>query len=242
MKVLLAALLVATGLLLSGCSGTPKHSNVLIFGTNTKFALDVSQDMTSGVGVTLGYKREEAVWMPLLPNQGDEVGTNCATAECRKYTGNQGSDRDTYSVLASFGSKSRVGADGQQQQPSAQLQGDIAQYFATGLAARELAQSGGAGLVNTQALNLTPEQQMRARLVERGWASDRQTVLQAVRASNPALVDADKMKGLLAKATGEHEISSGAKRRLQAATTLSQVEQALIVFDRDAATLATLTH
>ena len=96
--------------LLLGCSSTPQHTNVLIFGTNTKVALNVSQDPTSGVGVTLGYKRQEAVWMPLLPNQVNAAGTGLqpapCTAEgtCPKFIGDDSQQqKDTYSVLASFG-------------------------------------------------------------------------------------------------------------------------------------------
>jgi hypothetical protein len=50
----------------------------------------------------------------------------------------KGGGADAYSVLASFGMKYEGGS-----------QGKIAQYFATGLAARQLAQSGGAALVNS---------------------------------------------------------------------------------------------
>jgi len=55
-------------LFLSACS--VPHNDVLIFGTNTKFAVDVSASAATG-GVpelTVGYKRQEAVWMPLLVN------------------------------------------------------------------------------------------------------------------------------------------------------------------------------
>ena len=64
------ALIPLTGLLLItlGCA-TPKHTNTLIFGTSTRVAFDVSQDPTGAVGVTLGYKRQEAVWMPLQANE-----------------------------------------------------------------------------------------------------------------------------------------------------------------------------
>lgn len=45
------------------------HNDVLIFGTSTKFALDVSAAVQNA-GIpefTFGYKRLEAVWMPLKP-------------------------------------------------------------------------------------------------------------------------------------------------------------------------------
>jgi hypothetical protein len=55
----------------SSCSiGGIQHNDVLIFGTDTKLALDVSTSPTSGGAgeVTIGYKRQEAVWMPLIVN------------------------------------------------------------------------------------------------------------------------------------------------------------------------------
>lgn len=123
---------------LSGCA-TPKHSNTLIFGTNTKFALDVSVDSTGQPSITVGYKRQEAVWMPLLANK-DKEGT---PAECRDikdcpylYIGKEDNTQDTYSVLASFGAN----FSGEATSPTgAKAGGGLAQYFATGLAARKLA-------------------------------------------------------------------------------------------------------
>jgi len=102
----LCALSAAAMLLLGGCA-TPEHSNTLIFGTTTKFALDVSQDPTGALGVTLGYRRQEAVWMPLLPNQGksgERAPADCRDRkDCPMFVAEDGADRDTYSVFASFG-------------------------------------------------------------------------------------------------------------------------------------------
>ena len=53
----------------AGCALEP-HNDVLIFGTNTKLAIDISASASSG-GVpelTVGYKRQEAVWAPLIAN------------------------------------------------------------------------------------------------------------------------------------------------------------------------------
>jgi len=147
----LRALGVTCLLAFTGCAA-PEHSNTLIFGTTTKFALDVSQDPTGAVGVTLGYRRQEAVWMPLLPNQGKQ--NERAPAECKirtdcpMFVGAEGSDHDTYSVFASFGGKGAGGAGASE--AGARAEGQIVQYFATGLAARKLAE-GGAALVNTTA-------------------------------------------------------------------------------------------
>jgi hypothetical protein len=56
---------------LTGCGLTHRvdnpHNDVLVFGTGTKFAIDVSAPVQNG-GIpefTVGYKRLEAVWMPL---------------------------------------------------------------------------------------------------------------------------------------------------------------------------------
>lgn len=63
------------------------------------------------------------------------------------YVGTEGQRVDTYSVLASFGAKfSAKGAKASGPEAS----GALAQYFATGLAARELAREGGARLVSVQ--------------------------------------------------------------------------------------------
>lgn len=147
----------------SGCS-TPKHSNTLIFGTNTKIALDVSQDPVNGVGVTLGYKRQEAVWMPLLANEdssGKLVPQKCTSEPCKRFVGTSGgggaagSDaEDTYSVLATFQGNAAGEAGTAATAPNAKAGGSLAQYFATGFAARLLAGSG-SGVVNT-AGNSTP--------------------------------------------------------------------------------------
>lgn len=136
---------------LSGCSSTPRHTNTLIFGTNTKVAFDISQDATGIVGLTLGYKRQEAVWMPLLAN-GDAKGSpqSCNNDDCKRFIASVGKGGsigegsiDTYSVLATFKGKAGAGtADGNKGK-----EGVLTQYFATGFAARLLAASG-ASVVN----------------------------------------------------------------------------------------------
>lgn len=131
--------------IVSGCA-TPRHSNTLIFATNTKFALDVSADPSGSPSITAGYKRQEAVWMPLLANK-DEKGSpaSCMNETCL-FRGKAGTDMDTYSVLASFGAK----FSGKGDASGAKAEGGLAQYFATGLAARKLAEVGGARLVAVQ--------------------------------------------------------------------------------------------
>jgi hypothetical protein len=191
LQVLGAACLLA----LAGCAA-PEHSNTLIFGTTTKVALDVSQDPTGAVGVTLGYRRQEAVWMPLLPNQGKP--NERAPAECKDkvgcpmFVGKEGDDHDTYSVFASFGGKGGGGAG--VAEAGARAEGQIVQYFATGLAARKLAE-GGAALVNTTADPLTSmiSPARRAAIVE-GVARDRSRANDfAARVSTNGKVDKAKL-------------------------------------------------
>ncbi|TDM04911.1 MAG: hypothetical protein C4K60_20980 [Ideonella sp. MAG2] len=152
--------------LLAACSSTPQHTNTLIFGTTTRVALDVSQEATGAMGVTLGYKRQEAVWMPLLANQaasaaGDMMPADCApgsgkdmATHCPKFVGtagatstNGGGAQDTYSVLATFSGDMGGGTTAAASAPQANASAKVAQFFATGLAARLLAEKGGAGLV-----------------------------------------------------------------------------------------------
>ena len=153
----------SASILLAGCGSMPQHSNTLMFSTNTKVALDISASaMNAGApSVTLGYKRRESVWMPLWANA--VVGERTRSchespehhADDCKFIGKDGqsSDSDTYSVLASFGADLDNTADG----AGVKSQNGLAQYFATGLAARELAKEGGAQLVNVNAKPAQPE-------------------------------------------------------------------------------------
>lgn len=172
-------LIAMCALLLGGC-GTAGNQ-ILIFGTDTKYALDISGDATTGQpSFTLGYKRREAVWLPLIGGTGTPTHscTNTTPMQCvalagrsggshicgaaqagqtsnaisaegnllcvaadaglQKFVGKEGNDSDAYSVLASFGAKSSTGEQ------------SIAQFIATGIAARKMAVNGGAQLVNTE--------------------------------------------------------------------------------------------
>jgi hypothetical protein len=55
--------------LLSGCTVLP-HNDVMLFGTDSQVAVDVSAnpEQNSVPHITIGYKRREFVWMPLFPN------------------------------------------------------------------------------------------------------------------------------------------------------------------------------
>ena len=166
-KATLAMLVCAA---LSGCS-MPSHSNALIFATNTVIALDVSASPTAGApNITLGYKRQEAAWVPLLANQGsgdpkDRKAFGCSRPGQTRETppapdpnadyigcvfkGTAATnDSDAYSVMASLEGGADISTN---PTTGVTTKTSIGQYFATGLAARYLAQKGGAQLVNTKA-------------------------------------------------------------------------------------------
>lgn len=167
----IALLFTPTFLMLFGCS-TPTHTNALIFGTNTKVALDISSGSTGTLGLTLGYARQEAVFMPLMANRYDQQAGKLVPAECPPRPGTQAKDgtanttttedqpsdcpslfmgqqaggrRDAYSVLASFGGEFA----GAGEQARLDAKGFVRSYFATGVAAQTLAAVGGAALVST---------------------------------------------------------------------------------------------
>ncbi len=144
--------LALCGLLITLCWITGcaiPHSNTMVFATGTNVGLDVSANPTTGGAPTVnfGYRRQEGVWMPLLANKEGKGEGLPVPADCGDDCLFQGTQqKDTYSVLASFGLK--FGASGEAQGVSAN--GDIAQYFATGLAAQTLAAAGGAQLVTVR--------------------------------------------------------------------------------------------
>lgn len=232
MKIPASAILLALGVL-SGCQSTPNHTNTLIFGTNTKIALDVSQDPTGVVGVTLGYKRQEAVWMPLLANtrksntSSDMLPADCSNStapdtvnvtpgskdpkvmDC-KFTGKAGSTstngtgaEDTYSVLATFSGEGKGVAGTAAGKPEASAGGALAQFFATGLAARVLAEQGSSivntagGSKNSTASTPKATDAVRSKITAEDAAIDR--VMYAVTDKNKVL-SKDSLKTLADKA------------------------------------------
>lgn len=64
-----AALVLA----LSGCVQATRHSNAIVFGTNTSLGVNVGAGSTSVPGINIGYNRQEAVFMPLLANTRDQA-------------------------------------------------------------------------------------------------------------------------------------------------------------------------
>src|ERR1700730_9947422 len=66
----------------SGCA-VPQHSNTLLFATNTTVALDVSANATTAApNITIGYKRQEMAWVPLLANQAGPNQSERKPADC----------------------------------------------------------------------------------------------------------------------------------------------------------------
>ena len=141
---------VALVVWLPGCVHVP-HNDVLVFGTDTTLGVNVAADPanTQIPTFTVGYKRREAVWMPLVVNGQSSVpvcgadtkveGGTCqdqdSSLKDAKYFGTSkrehAKETDTYSVFASFGGKGTAG--------SSEAGVQIAQFFATGIAAQRLA-------------------------------------------------------------------------------------------------------
>ncbi len=84
-------------LLLQGCEG------YLVFGTATKFGLDISQRADQNIDVTLGYQRVEAVSIP-APKEKEVSGPDGKKdGQGQSQGGSDASkDRDTYSVIGRF--------------------------------------------------------------------------------------------------------------------------------------------
>lgn len=150
-------LIVSTSLLLVGCAQATRHSNTMLFGTNTHFGIRAGASASSVPEINVGYARQEAVIMPLVANNSDN-GTNqgpCDPSQPVRVEGAEfavhpcllvginGSAQDSYSVLASFGAQ----FDGGAQANGVETKGGLAQYFATGMAAQLLAINGGASVV-----------------------------------------------------------------------------------------------
>jgi hypothetical protein len=136
------ALILIAGVGLGGCVQATRHSNTMVFGTNTVFGINAGQDVSGIPSVTVGFRRQEAVVMPLVANVADNgsyqtpcnlqamppVGQNQMNPCLLVGLSGRGSI-DTYSVLASFGANFQ-GSGG-----NATASGGLAQFFSTGIAA-----------------------------------------------------------------------------------------------------------
>ncbi len=145
-----------------GCSQTTRHSNTMIFGTNTSLGIKAGTDTAKIPSFLVGYDRQEVVIMPLVANTVEKNGANNKLSPCdlkaaateqlnSKYSVHPCSlvavnnkMQDSYSVLASFGAS----FDGSSGSTEAKAKGGLAQYFATGVAAQILATMGGAAVVS----------------------------------------------------------------------------------------------
>ena len=150
------AALIALAATMGGCVQATRHSNTMLFGTNTHFGIRAGTATGNVPEVNVGYSRQEAVVMPLVANTSDDgtVQKPCPIADPPAFVtgegevhpcvlvGVRGQIRDSYSVLASFGAKFNGSAKG-----DAAAEGRLAQYFATGVAAQMLAFNGGASVV-----------------------------------------------------------------------------------------------
>ncbi|MEO1648913.1 MAG: hypothetical protein AAFR32_08855 [Pseudomonadota bacterium] len=67
---------------LAGCVQATRHSNTMVFGTNTSLAARIGQSVAQVPEVSVGYSRQEAVIMPLLANTGDRGGRNGVLSPC----------------------------------------------------------------------------------------------------------------------------------------------------------------
>jgi hypothetical protein len=160
-----ASVAVFIPVLAGGCVQATRHSNTLLFGTNTSFGIKVGTDPTQVPSVVVGYDRQEAVIVPLVANVAETEGSNGTGARLNRLTpcdltkpvtatgapfavhpcslvAVNGKALDSYSVLASFGAEFDASGG-----TSNSAKGGLAQYFATGIAAQLLATTGGASVV-----------------------------------------------------------------------------------------------
>lgn len=130
----------------TSCTQMARHSNTLMFGTNTTFGVGVGQGADQTPKIDIGYNRQEVAIVPVLANTTANGGKlnpcpEADVASCKFEASHNGKDKDSYSTLASFGGT--AGTD------SAAGGGkvEVAQYFATGVAAQQLVISGGANVI-----------------------------------------------------------------------------------------------
>lgn len=172
--------LIATSLLASGCTQTVRHTNTLLFATNTQIAISAGTSATAQPDVTIGYKRQEAVVMPLVANVASGAGNADELIPCGSPGGTQVSEHEIKETKAStpaenietfaekcliVGENTKSGSrdsysvlasfgakfGGRTFGTTPEASVGIAQYFATGVAAQLLAVTGGASIVSTAA-------------------------------------------------------------------------------------------
>lgn len=172
------AALIALPLLAGGCTQMTRHSNMMVFGTNTVLGVRVGSSAANVGSVDIGYTRQEAVVMPLVANvasPGDpSLLVPCAMAQPTPPPGGGGGVPAVMpppppnpaaiarvnpcllvAVNAAEGARdsysvlASFGASFGGSSSSGEAKAGLAQYFATGLAAQLLALNGGAAVVAT---------------------------------------------------------------------------------------------
>jgi hypothetical protein len=187
-----------------------RHSNMMIFGTNTVVGVRAGVNASSVPEVAVGFTRQEAVILPLVANTGsshskdgsEHLLTPCDMSKpllaprsgddtrpfrvhpCSLVAVNDKA-QDSYSVLSSFGGN--FDATSETGKPAAKA--GVSQYFATGMAAQLLALKGGAASVATgEAANSsaqTPIDQSAVRSLFGGKGVAYSTAVVAGRAYRP---------------------------------------------------------
>jgi hypothetical protein len=112
--------------------------------------------------------------------------------------------------------------------------GEIAQYFATGLAARLLAQHGGAGLVNTNGnLALSAAEKTAADAKANSIKNEQQELItELTDASDPTKVNTSRRDAALAKPPGK-DIPVSRQTRIKNAKTLVELEKVITAYPHD---------
>ena len=128
-KILMAAL---GALLIDGCAS---QSNLpLIFGQSHTVGISIDGNATEGgAGLTIGYKDRDIAIVPVTVQQANEERTQLEATVAKGYSKDQqiaGQDKDAFSVLGQFELNTETGS---------QAKVGLGKFFATGLAARRLA-------------------------------------------------------------------------------------------------------
>ena len=69
--------LITVLLMMTGCTQMVRHSNTLVFGTNTTWGVGVGQGADQTPKIDIGYNRQEVAMVPLFANtEADEGNLN----------------------------------------------------------------------------------------------------------------------------------------------------------------------
>lgn len=201
-RLVKVSLVVAFPILFSACARVP-HNDVLIFGTNTKVALDVSSDVANAnaPSVTLGYKRQEIAWIPLRANgiEIDAKGNKKVVEKGSKYQSADDKKKDAYSTFGSFGGTFGAGSE---------TKGAISQFFATGMAAQNISSQpfAAASMVSiqtTDAKNLSQQQEISELHKALGEEKVKNISLKAIKERKDKEAKVSIIMSKLAKANGD---------------------------------------